>query len=164
MILYDALDMTFDSIKLRKNPKCPVCGEHPTVTKLIDYEQFCGSPAHDRSEFKEKNALRSVKSITVADLKAQMDAGSNLVILDVREPHEWEISSFEGSLRIPKGQIVSRQAEIPRDREVVIQCKTGQRSRDAVIMLQDLGFTNLVNLKGGINAWAREIDPSVPVY
>jgi sulfur-carrier protein adenylyltransferase/sulfurtransferase len=164
MILYDALDMSFDTIKLRKNPKCPVCGEHPTVTHLIDYEQFCGVPAHDRSEFKEKNAQKQVKSITVADLKAQLDAGADILLLDVRDPHELEISAIEGSLRIPKSQVVARANEIPRDREVVVHCKTGVRSRDSILMLQDLGFTNLVNLKGGINAWAREIDPSLPTY
>ncbi len=164
MILYDALDMTFDSIKLRKNPDCPVCGEHPSVTQLIDYEQFCGVPAHDRSEFKEKNAQRNVRSITVHDLKARIDAGEKSVIVDVREPHEWEISSIEGTLRIPKGQVVARAAEIPRDVEVVVHCKTGVRSRDAILLLQDLGFTNLVNLAGGINAWAREIDRRLPTY
>ncbi len=164
MILYDALEMTFDSIKLRKNPECPVCGEHPTITKLIDYEQFCGVPAHDRSEFKEKNVQQKVRNITVHELKARLDAGDNLVIVDVREPHEREISVIEGSVLIPKGQVVARAAEIPRDRDVVVQCKTGGRSRDAILKLQDLGFTNLVNLAGGINAWAREIDPSQPVY
>jgi adenylyltransferase/sulfurtransferase len=164
MLLYDALDMSFETIKIRKNPNCPVCGEHPTLTHLIDYEQFCGVPAHDRSEFKEKNAQHQVRTITVRDLKARIDAGTDVVIVDVREPHEWEISAIEGSLRIPKGQVVARANEIPRDREVVMQCKTGVRSRDSILMLQDLGFTNLVNLKGGINAWAREIDPSLPQY
>jgi sulfur-carrier protein adenylyltransferase/sulfurtransferase len=164
MILYDALDMTFDSIRLRKNPKCPVCGEHPTIDHLIDYEQFCGVPAHDRSVFKEQNALRNIKSITVADLKAQLDAGSPLMILDVREPHELEISKWPEALNIPKGQVVSRAAEIPRDQQIVVACKTGQRSRDSIIMLQEAGFTNLVNLKGGINAWAKEIDTSLPTY
>src|SRR5450432_1099034 len=164
MILYDALDMTFDSIRLRKNPKCPVCGEHPTIDHLIDYEQFCGVPAHDRSVFKEQNALRNIKSITVADLKAQLDAGSPLMILDVREPHELEISKWPVALNIPKGQVVSRAAEIPRDQQIVVACKTGQRSRDSIIMLQEAGFTNLVNLKGGINAWAKEIDTSLPTY
>src|SRR5258707_245743 len=164
MILYDALDMSFDSIKLRKNPKCPVCGEHPTIDHLIDYEQFCGVPAHDRSVFKEQNALKNVKSITVADLKAQLDAGSPLVLLDVREPHELEISAFENAINIPKGQVLSRAAEIPRDTQVVVTCKTGQRSRDSIIALQAAGFTNLVNLKGGINAWAKEIDKSLPTY
>ncbi len=164
MLLYDALSMTFDTIRLRKNPNCPVCGEHPTITELIDYEEFCGVPAHDRSDYKEKNAQHQVRSINVHDLKARMEAGAKVVILDVREPHEWEISAIEGSLRIPKGQVVARAAEIPRDVEVVVQCKSGIRSRDAILMLRELGFTNLVNLVGGINAWAREIDPSLPIY
>jgi adenylyltransferase/sulfurtransferase len=164
MILYDALDMSFDTIKLRKNPDCPVCGEHPTLTHLIDYEQFCGVPAHDRSVYKEKNVQQQVKSITPTELKARLDAGDNILIVDVRDPHEWEISDIQGSLHIPKSQIIARMDEIPRDREVVLQCKTGARSRDALLMLQDKGFTNLVNLKGGINAWAREVDPSLPTY
>jgi adenylyltransferase/sulfurtransferase len=164
MILYDALDMSFDTIKLRKNPDCPVCGEHPTLTHLIDYEQFCGVPAHDRSVYKEKNVQQQVKSITPTELKARLDAGDNVVIVDVRDPHEWEISDIAGAMHIPKSQIVARMDEIPRDREVVLQCKTGARSRDALLMLQDKGFTNLVNLKGGINAWAREVDPSLPTY
>src|SRR5581483_5809129 len=164
MILYDALDMSFDTIKLRKNPDCPVCGEHPTLTHLIDYEQFCGVPAHDRRVYKEKNVQQQVKSITPTELKARLDAGDNILIVDVRDPHEWEISDIQGSLHIPKSQIIARMDEIPRDREVVLQCKTGARSRDALLMLQDKGFTNLVNLKGGINAWAREVDPSLPTY
>jgi molybdopterin/thiamine biosynthesis adenylyltransferase/rhodanese-related sulfurtransferase len=164
MILYDALEMTFDTIKLRKNPACPVCGEHPTVTQLIDYEQFCGVPAHDRSVFKEKNVQFQVKSITVGELKARREAGDDLVLLDVRDPHEWEISSISEELRIPKSQVMARATEIPRDREVVVYCRTGVRSRDSILMLQNQGFTNLVNLKGGITAWAREVDPSLPIY
>ncbi|MBE2194182.1 MAG: molybdopterin-synthase adenylyltransferase MoeB [Anaerolinea sp.] len=164
MLLYDALSMSFDTIKVRKNPKCPVCGEHPTITELIDYEDFCGVPAHDRSEYKEKNAQYQVRSLSVYDLKARIDAGAHPVIVDVREPHEWEISALEGSLRIPKGQVVARAAEIPREGEVIVQCKTGIRSRDAIIMLQEMGYTNLLNLAGGINAWAREIDRSLPTY
>lgn len=164
MILYDALDMTFDTIKLRKNPKCPVCGEHPTLTHLIDYEQFCGVPAHDRSEFKEQNVQRQIRNITVADLKARLDASDDVYILDVREPHELEISALEGAVNIPKGQVIARKAEIPQDKEVLVLCKTGNRSRDAVSMLQEQGFTNVVNVKGGINAWAREIDRKLPTY
>ncbi|MBE7514725.1 MAG: molybdopterin-synthase adenylyltransferase MoeB [Anaerolineales bacterium] len=164
MLLYDALSMSFEEIKIRKNPKCPVCGDHPTVTQLIDYEAFCGSPAHDRSDYRETNAQKHVRGITVNDLKARIDAGTNLVVLDVREPHEWEISAISGAVKIPKGQVVARAAEIPKDVEVVVQCKTGVRSRDVIVMLQDLGYTNLVNLLGGINAWAREIDKSQPVY
>jgi adenylyltransferase/sulfurtransferase len=164
MMLYDALNMSFDQIKLRKNPNCPVCGEHPTITELIDYEEFCGVPAHDRSDYKEKNALHHVRSINVHDLKARFDAGETPIIVDVREPHEWEISAIEGSLRIPKGQVVARMNEIPREGEVIVQCKTGIRSRDAILMLQEQGYTNLVNLVGGINGWAREIDKSLPTY
>ena len=164
MLLYDALNMSFDMIKIRKNPKCPVCGEHPTLTELIDYEQFCGVPAHDRSDYKVKSAEGGVQTITVLDLKAQIDAGNEPVILDVRDPHEWEISAIEGSLRIPKSQVIARAAEIPRDREVIVHCKTGIRSRDSILMLQNLGYTNLVNLKGGINAWATEVDPRLPTY
>jgi sulfur-carrier protein adenylyltransferase/sulfurtransferase len=164
MMLYDALSMTFDQIKIRKNPNCPVCGPNPTVTELIDYEQFCGVPAHDRSDYKEKNAQNQVRGINVHDLKARLEAGANVVVIDVREPHEWEISAIPGSLKIPKGQVVARAAEIPKDVEVVVQCKTGIRSRDAILMLQPLGFTNLVNLVGGVNAWAREIDTTQPTY
>jgi adenylyltransferase/sulfurtransferase len=164
MLLYDALAMSFDTIRLRKNPQCPMCGPHPTITTLIDYEAFCGSPAHDRSEYREHNARFQVRSITVHDLKARMDAGSKPAIVDVREPHEWEISALEGALPIPKGQVVSRAGEVPREGEVVVLCKTGVRSRDAILMLQELGYANLVNLAGGINAWAREIDPRLPVY
>jgi adenylyltransferase/sulfurtransferase len=164
MLLYDALDMTFDTIKLRKNPQCPVCGEHPTITALIDYEEFCGVPAHDHSDYREKHAAKQIKSINVLTLKERLDAGSNLALLDVREPHEWEISAIPGALCISKNQVVSRAAEIPRDREVVVFCKTGMRSRDAILMLQAQGFTNLINLLGGINAWVREIDPAQPVY
>jgi adenylyltransferase/sulfurtransferase len=164
MMLYDALNMSFDMIKLRKNPTCPVCSEHPTLTHLIDYEEFCGVPAHDRSDYKEKNALNQVRSINVFDLKARLDAGEHPVIVDVREPHEWDISALEGSLRIPKGQVVARMSEIPREGEVIIHCKTGIRSRDAILMLQEHGYTNLVNLVGGINGWAREIDQRLPTY
>ena len=151
------------TIKLRKNPNCPVCGEHPTVTQLIDYEQFCGVPAHDRSVFKEKNVQFQVKSITVGELKARREAGDDLVLLDVRDPHEWEISSISEELRIPKSQVMARATEIPRDKEVVVYCRTGVRSRDLIVALQNQGFTNLVNLKGGITAWAREVDPSLPI-
>ncbi len=164
MMLYDALEMSFDFIKVRKNPNCPVCGEHPTIHELIDYEQFCGVPAHDRSDYKVKAVERKIKGITVADLKARIDAGNTPILLDVRDPHELAISALPGSLNIPKGRVVDRAAEIPRDQEVVVLCRTGVRSTDAIAMLQDQGFTNLVNLKGGINAWAREIDHSLPTY
>lgn len=164
MLLYDALAMTFDTIRLRKNPACPVCGPNPSITHLIDYEAFCGTPAHDRSAYREQNAQHQVRSITVHDLKARIDAGLRPALVDVREPHEWEISAIDGALHIPKGQVLARRAEIPQDGEVIVLCKSGVRSRDAILMLQEQGHTNLINLLGGINAWAREIDPVLPVY
>jgi sulfur-carrier protein adenylyltransferase/sulfurtransferase len=164
MLLYDALSMSFDQIKIRKSPTCPVCGPNATIHELIDYEEFCGTPAHDRSDYKEKNAQSHVRGIKVQDLQARISSGAPVVVLDVREPHEWEISAIPGSVKIPKGQVVARVNEIPKDVEVVVQCKTGIRSRDVILQLQPLGFTNLVNLVGGVNAWAREIDTSQPTY
>jgi len=184
MLLYDALEMSFTKLKVRKDPHCPVCGIPAEQVQLIDYEMFCGMPAHDHSDFKastnghteEKKDLE----ITVTELKARLDAGEDLLILDVRDPHEWEISALEGSLRIPKGQIEAAKndvlagrktpdatilARIPTDREIIVQCRSGKRSADSIKFLQEAGYQNkLVNLKGGILAWADEIDPSMPKY
>lgn len=164
MLLYDALEMTWDTIKIRKNPNCPICGDHPTITELIDYEQFCGVPAHDRSEYGKDAEKRPVPGITVKDLKNRLDAGENLFILDVRDPHEAEISSMGANKLIPKNVVRQRLNEIPRDVPVVVHCRTGVRSADVVRWLEDEGYTNAVNLLGGINAWAGKIDPSIPVY
>jgi adenylyltransferase/sulfurtransferase len=163
MLLYDALDMTWDTIKVKKNPACPVCGDHPTVTELIDYEQFCGVPAHDHSTFNTADDFRPVPAITVRELKARLDAGENLFLLDVREPHEADISTFGGTL-IPKDVVRQRLNEIPRDVPVVVYCRSGSRSATVVRWLEDEHYTNAVNLAGGINAWAREIDPSLMIY
>ncbi len=163
MLLYDALDMTWDTIKVRKNPKCPVCGDHPTVTELIDYEQFCGVPAHDHSDFGSSEVARPVPAITVQTLKARLDAGENIFVLDVREPHEADISTM-GATLIPKGVVRQRLNEIPRDVPVVVHCRSGVRSATVVRWLEDEGYTNAVNLAGGINAWARQIDPEILIY
>lgn len=162
LLLYDASDMTFDTIKLRKNPNCPICGENPTITHLIDYEEFCGVPAHDHSTYEEGRA--PVRGITVDEVKARLDAGDDLLILDVREPLEWQISVIDGTLCIPKGEVLQHLAELPQDRDIVVHCKTGIRSADVIRQLQGEGYTRLYNLAGGINAWARKIDPSLPVY
>lgn len=162
LLLYDALDMTFDTIRVRKNPKCPVCGENPTVTELIDYEQFCGVPAHDHSTYEE--GATPVRAITVEEVKARLDAGDDLIILDVREPVEWQISVIDGALRIPQGEVPAHLGELPRDRDIVVYCKTGIRSADVIRLLQEEGFTRLYNMAGGINAWARAVDPSLPTY
>jgi len=162
LLLYDALEMSFETIRLRKDPDCPVCGPNPTVTELIDYEAFCGVPAHDRSTFAGDGA--PVRAITVDEVKARLDAGDDLLLLDVREPQEWAISAIPGALRIPKGQVADRRSELPADRDIVVYCRTGARSADAIRTLQMHGYTRLYNMAGGINAWARRIDPSLPIY
>ncbi len=164
LLLYDATTMSFDEVRLRKNPNCPICGEHPTITELIDYEQFCGMPAHDHSEF-ATDAV-GVPAITPVELKRRLEAGDDLLILDVREPHEWEISNLAGlgAVLIPKGQILEHLGELDTAREMVVQCKTGGRSADVILELQRHGYKKLLNLEGGINRWAREVDSSLPVY
>lgn len=163
MLLYDALEMTWDTIKVRKNPNCPICGEHPTIHELIDYEEFCGVPAHDHSEFGKDVELRPVAAITVQDLKRKVDAGENFFLLDVREPHEAEISQMGGYL-IPKNVVRQRLNEIPRDQPIVVHCRTGVRSAEVTRWLEDEGYNDVVNLAGGINAWASKIDTSLPTY
>jgi molybdopterin/thiamine biosynthesis adenylyltransferase/rhodanese-related sulfurtransferase len=164
LLLYDALHMTFDFVKLRKNPDCPVCGEHPTLTKLIDYEQFCGMPGHDRSEF-HSEAEGLVPAISVQEVKAKLDRGEDFILLDVRDPHEWEISDIpDATHHIPRGEILEHLGDLDTAREIVVYCKMGGRSADVVQMLREHGYTRLKNMAGGINAWARQVDPSLPVY
>jgi adenylyltransferase/sulfurtransferase len=164
LLLYDALRMSFDFVKLRKNPKCPVCGEHPTITELIDYEEFCGMPGHDRSPF-QTEAESAAPPISVRDVKEKIDRGEDIILLDVREPHEWEISDLSAATHhIPKGQILEHLGELDTAREIVVYCKTGSRSADVVQLLRKHGYARLKNMAGGINTWAREIDPSLPTY
>lgn len=167
LLLYDALDMTFDEVRLRKNPDCPVCGSNPTLTELIDYEQFCGVPAHDNSLYlADQEEGAGVPQITPLKLKARLDQGEDPLILDVREAHEWDISNLDslGAVLIPQGQVIERMGELDTAREIVVQCRTGARSAAVVRELQNHGFKKLYNLEGGINRWAREVDPSLPVY
>ncbi len=167
LLLYDALNMSFDEVRLRKNPNCPICGTHPTQTSLIDYEQFCGMPAHDHSEFSatQQNGGQ-VPGISPMALKERLDSGEHLFILDVREQHEWEISNLShlGAILIPKGQIVERMGELDTAVEMVVQCRSGARSADVIRTLQQHGFKKMLNLEGGINRWATEVDPSLPRY
>ena len=167
LLLYDAATMTFDEVRLRKNPHCPVCGENPTLTELIDYEQFCGVPAHDHSPFAAAGDNGTpMPIITPRELKARLDAGDDLFILDVREPHEWEISNLGnlGAVLIPRGQLLERLGELDTAREIVVHCQMGGRSAQAVRELQAHGFRKLYNLAGGINKWAIDVDRSLPVY
>src|SRR5580704_2839442 len=158
LLLFDALSMTFRALKLRKNPQCPVCGEHPVVTKLIDYAEFCGI----RGEEAPVSNL-TVPEIAPRDLKSRLDRGDDLFILDVREPHEYQICNLQGTL-IPLGELSRRVNELDSSREIVAHCRSGKRSAEAVEFLRSAGFRKIWNLKGGILAWSDEVDPSVPKY
>ncbi len=157
LLLFDALEMSFQELKLHKNPECPVCGEHPTITELIDYERFCGiSPEENLGEEWE---------ITPKELAAKLNQdGKSLVLLDVREPVEWEIARLPNAKLIPRGELPARLNELNTADEMVVYCKTGARSAMAVQFLKQVGFRKLKNLRGGIDAWARQVDPSMPQY
>jgi sulfur-carrier protein adenylyltransferase/sulfurtransferase len=159
LLLVDALNMRFRELKLRKNPECPVCGPNPTVTKLIDYEQFCGIVPVAQ----ETNVKNGIPQITVKELKARLDAGEDVQLIDVREPYEAQIAQIGGKL-IPKGDVPNRLAEIDRNREVVVHCKSGGRSQQISEFLKQAGYERVANVAGGITAWSNEIDPSVPKY
>jgi len=158
LLLFDALGMRFRELKLRKNPECPVCGEHPTVTKLIDYAQFCGIRGEEAPA-----QTAAVPEITPKQLKQRLDRGDDLYILDVREPHEYQICNLNGHL-IPLGELPKRVSELDSSREIVAHCRSGKRSAEAVEFLTKAGFRKIWNLKGGILAWSDEVDPSVPKY
>ena len=160
LLLVDALNMKFRELKLRKNPECPVCGEHPTVTKLIDYQQFCGIVPETKQEHALKNGI---PQMTVKELKQRLDAGENVFVLDVREPYEYQIANI-GAKLIPQNDVPKRLEEIDRNREVVVQCRSGQRSQRIAEYLAQQGYGNVKNLAGGILAWADEIDPKMQKY
>jgi molybdopterin/thiamine biosynthesis adenylyltransferase/rhodanese-related sulfurtransferase len=161
LLLYDALGMKFRELKLRKNPECPVCGEHPTVTKLIDYQQFCGIPEQPAPAQETKV---NPGEIDVTELKAKMDRGDDFVLIDVREPHEYRIASIPGSKLIPLGEFPKHVGEFNQDADIVIHCKSGMRSAKACGILRQAGFQNVRNVVGGILAWSDKVDPSVPKY
>jgi adenylyltransferase/sulfurtransferase len=160
LMLYNALDMSFDFVNLRKNPNCKVCGPNPEVTELIDYEAFCGVPGHDH----EEGTVGGDWDITATELAERLKAGNHLHLIDVREPHELQISRLEGATLIPLGQLAGRLPELDSAEEMVLFCKAGTRSARALELLASAGFRKMKNLKGGINAWAREVDPSMPIY
>jgi adenylyltransferase/sulfurtransferase len=160
LLSFDALKMKFREFKLRRDPKCPVCGDNPTITELIDYDQFCGIPQAKAAEEEEAD----VPTISAPDLKGKFDRQEQFVLLDVREPFEYDICRIPGSRLIPLGQLPSRMSELDSADEIVLQCKSGARSARALKLLQEAGFGKLSNLDGGIQAWADEVDPSVPKY
>jgi molybdopterin/thiamine biosynthesis adenylyltransferase/rhodanese-related sulfurtransferase len=158
LLLFDALAMRFRELKLKKSPDCPVCGDHPTLTKLIDYEEFCGIRGEEAPAMTD-----GIPEITATELKARQDRGDKLFILDVREPHEYQICNLNGKL-IPLGELPRRVNELDSSVEMVVHCRSGKRSADAIHFLQTAGFKKLWNLKGGVLAWADEVDPRMPKY
>ncbi|MGA2790004.1 MAG: molybdopterin-synthase adenylyltransferase MoeB [Candidatus Bathyarchaeia archaeon] len=157
LLLFDALNMKFRELKLQKDPDCPICGRNPTIKSLIDYQAFCGLGGSEAASLNEED------EITVTELKRLIDKGG-VNLIDVREPHEYEICRIEGSKLIPVSEIPNRINEFNLTDEYIFHCHTGVRSARAVNLLRQLGFKKVKNLKGGIDAWADEVDPSIPRY
>jgi len=160
LVLYDALAMKFRELKLRRNPECPVCGDNPTVTQLIDYEQFCGLPQHEGPAAAEVNE----GDVDPVEVKQMLDRGDDFQLIDVREQHEYLICSIPTAKLIPLGDVAKRAGELDKSRLIVAHCKMGGRSAKAVAQLKELGFTKVRNMTGGITAWSDKVDPSVPKY
>jgi adenylyltransferase/sulfurtransferase len=161
LMVYDALEMSYRDIKVRKDPNCPLCGEHPTQTALLeDYEDFCGAVSDEASEAVQGS------TITATELKEWQDAGKDFLLVDVREPAEFEIIRIPGSVLIPKGDILSGEAlaTLPQDRQIVLHCKSGARSAEALAALKAAGFRDAVHVQGGVLAWQAQVDPSLPTY
>jgi len=160
LMIYDALDMTYRPVKVRKDPECPVCGKNPTITELIDYEEFCGTVSEDA----QKAAAGS--TITATELKDMLDRDENILLIDVREPNEYEIVSIPGATLIPKGEFLSGAAleKMPQDKRIVLHCKSGQRSAEVLAVVKDAGFSDAVHVGGGVLAWINQVDPSLPAY
>jgi sulfur-carrier protein adenylyltransferase/sulfurtransferase len=160
LLLYDALAMRFRELKLRRNPECPACGDHPTVTKLIDYQQFCGMPHREEPAV----SVAQEGEIDPVEVKAKIDRGDDFLLIDVREPHEYQICNIPGAKLIPLGDLAKRLNELDSAKEIVAHCKSGVRSGKAVDFLRQAGFKKVRNMKGGILAWSDKVDPRVPKY
>jgi rhodanese-related sulfurtransferase len=164
LLLYDALGMKFRELKLRKNKECPVCGEHPTITKLIDYHQFCGVPQPAQEAAAAKETQVNEGEITVTEVKQKIDRGDNFVLIDVREPHEYKIASIPAAKLIPLGEFPKHLGEFDQEADIVIHCKSGMRSAKACGIMRQAGFQHVRNMVGGILAWSDQVDPSVAKY
>ena len=160
LMVYDALEMEYRKLTVRKDPECPLCGKNPTITTLIDYEAFCGVVSDEAVQ-----AARG-STITAAELKAKMDAGEDFMLVDVREPAEFEIVRIPGAVLIPKGEILngSALAQLPQDKPVILHCKSGVRSAEALAALKAAGFGDATHVQGGVLAWQAQVDPSLPTY
>ena len=161
LLLYDAMDMRFREMKLRRDPTCPACGDHPSIGDVVEYKQFCGLPP---TETQEENEQMADYDITPAQLKAMMDTNPELYVLDVREPHEIAICTIAGTHKIPLGQLAERYIEVPSNQPVVVHCKLGGRSAQAVEFLRGKGYNNVKNLAGGILRWIDDVDGSLQKY
>nr|WP_315853853.1 molybdopterin-synthase adenylyltransferase MoeB [Crateriforma spongiae] len=159
LVLYDALQMRFREVKVRRDPQCPVCGDHPSITRPIDYQEFCGAPKMSSTDANEQSPW----DVQPGDVQQRLQTGADFILLDVREPHEYEICHLGGTL-IPLGELQQRVGELDASREIIVHCKMGGRSAKAVQQLRQLGFENVHNMRGGIHAWSDEIDSSVPKY
>ncbi|MBI4727918.1 MAG: molybdopterin-synthase adenylyltransferase MoeB [Acidobacteria bacterium] len=157
LLIYDALELRFKELRVRKDPSCPVCGHNPEIKELIDYEAFCGVTP-------EVAEFASQVSVTAKALKEMLDAGEEVHLVDVREPHEWQICRLDGATLVPLGEVVDRVSEIPQSGNVIVYCKVGGRSAQALQFLHQVGLTHVKHLAGGIDAWAVQVDPSVPRY
>jgi molybdopterin/thiamine biosynthesis adenylyltransferase/rhodanese-related sulfurtransferase len=160
LMIYDALEMSYRSLQVRKDPECPVCGKNPTITELIDYEAFCGAVSEDAQK------AASGSTITAAELKEMLDSDEGVFLVDVREPNEYEIVSIPGSVLIPKDQFLSGAAleRLPQDQRIVLHCKSGARSAECLAVVKNAGFSDAVHLGGGVLGWIKQVDPSLPVY
>jgi molybdopterin/thiamine biosynthesis adenylyltransferase/rhodanese-related sulfurtransferase len=164
LLLFDALGMRFRELKLRKNPDCPICGDHRTITKLIDYHQFCGVPQQTPQETPKQEAKVTESEIEVTEVKEKLDRGDDFVLIDVREPHEYQICNIPAAKLIPLGEVGKRLGELDPEADIVIHCKSGMRSARACGILKAAGFKHVRNMKGGILAWSDQVDSSVPKY
>jgi molybdopterin/thiamine biosynthesis adenylyltransferase/rhodanese-related sulfurtransferase len=160
LMIYDALEMSYRTVRVRKDPECAICGKNPTITSLIDYEAFCGALSTDAAE------AASGSTISATDLKDMLDRGDKIFLIDVREPNEYEIVSIPGATLIPKDQFLTGAAleRLPQDRRIVLHCKTGVRSAEALAVVKNAGFADAVHVGGGVVAWVNQVDPSLPTY
>jgi len=160
LMIYDALEMSYRTVRVRKDPECAICGKNPTITSLIDYEAFCGAVSADAAE------AASGSTITATDLKGMLDRGDDIFLVDVREPNEYEIVSIPGATLIPKDQFLTGAAleKLPQDKRIVLHCKSGVRSAEALAVVKNAGFADAVHVGGGVLAWVSQVDPSLPTY
>jgi sulfur-carrier protein adenylyltransferase/sulfurtransferase len=160
LMIYDALEMSYRTVRVRKDPECAICGKNPTITGLIDYDAFCGAVSEDAA------AAASGSTITATDLKDMLDRGDDIFLVDVREPNEYEIVSIPGATLIPKDQFLTGVAleKLPQDKRIVLHCKSGARSAEALAVVKNAGFSDAVHVGGGVLAWINQVDPSLPTY